>query len=938
MGAPDSTMSQNIDISKFSTLINGGETEFLMSASFPNTYGKVTAQFFSNIACTTPVGSPFDVNGGAVSLQQKIPVGALGVIITMSNTCGIYTNIMVRNICFQILNNFPKIAAIAAQTTRQAALTVPVYVYYTTASATLTATSSDQAIVPNSGIAVGGSGFDRNVTFTPLMDGNVTITVSTNDGVATATQTFTVTVHEPVKITEVDAPTAGYYTAGGNLDFTVHFSHAIKGGTGSTLPITVGGSAANAAYLTGTTDSITYRYTLGSSDTGTVEIGSAIDDTSSVITDTADYTAELDISAAATNITVIPTSQVTSSATGGSAVYGTQITFVAELSCASTLSGTIQFKANGVNIGSPVTLSGNKASYQTETTTLDAGLGSITAEFIPSGANFHFTSLTSGTCAVNIAQKSVSVSDLVAVAKTYDGSTNVTLSGGTLTGILTGDTVSALYPSAGTAAQKNVGTQSVAFTAITLTGTDKDNYILSTQPSVSVVISPQSLTVTAGDANRTYNGTNTATAAGVTFDGLVLSETLASGVDYTATGVFDSADVGSDIPVTITVSLTVTTKAKNYTLSSGVIHTTANITQKAVSITGVAATPRTYDGTLPVALSGGTLSGVETADAANVGFELHTGTMADAKAGNAKPVTTNITLTGSRAGNYSLTQPTDVTVNNNKVALSLHNATVSDKAYDGTKTATVTDVAFDGLVLGESLTLGIDCTATGLFDSADVDSDVTVAVTVVLTGTNQANNYSLSSNVVNTTANITQNGVTLSGVTATNRAYNGTVSVALTGGTLSGIKATDAASVGFDLHNGSVSDAKVGNAKPVVTNITLTGSKASNYTLTQPTGIKVNITPAGLSLHSATVPDKTYDGTKNATVTSVSFDGLVSGESLALGVDYTVAGSFSSANVGSSIPVTITVSLTDTDISKNYTVNGSGSVGANITKRPSPAQ
>ena len=418
-------MYQNIDISKFSTLINGGETEFLLSAAF-NQYGKVTAQFYSDIACTTPIGSLFTVNSGTSSVQQKVPIGAMGVTITFRNTYGGYNTIKIWNISFQILNNFPKIAAIAAQTTRHVALTVPVYVYYTTASATLTATSSDQTIVPDSGITVGGSGYNRSVTFTPLKDGTTTITVTTNDGTATATKTFTVTSHEPAGITAVDAPTAGYYGAGGNLDFTVHFSRAITGGTGSTLPLTVGGTAVDAAYLSATSDTITYRYTLASDDSGTVEIGTAIDDTSSPITDTDAYAAELDFSAAATGITVIPRPQVTSTS-GGSETYGTQVTFTAELSATTSLSGTFQFKANGVNIGSPVTISSNKASYQTAATTLDAGSASVTADFIPSGATYHFTSLSSSACVIAVSQKTVSVSGLVATAKGYDGNTDVTL-------------------------------------------------------------------------------------------------------------------------------------------------------------------------------------------------------------------------------------------------------------------------------------------------------------------------------------------------------------------------------------------------------------------------------------------------------------------------------------------------------------------------------
>ena len=139
----------------------------------------------------------------------------------------------------------------------------------------------------------------------------------------------------------------------------------------------------------------------------------------------------------------------------------------------------------------------------------------------------------------------------------------------------------------------------MTFAPVVLIGADKDNYVISTQPTVNVVISAKPLTVTATASNKTYSATTTASVSGVTFDGLVSGETLSSGVDYSASGVFGSMDVGNDISVTVTVSLLSTAKSNNYTLSSGTAITTADITQKAITITGVTATGRAYDGTTP---------------------------------------------------------------------------------------------------------------------------------------------------------------------------------------------------------------------------------------------------------------------------------------------------------------------------------------------------
>lgn len=101
---------------------------------------------------------------------------------------------------------------------------------------------------------------------------------------------------------------------------------------------------------------------------------------------------------------------------------------------------------------------------------------------------------------------------------------------------------------------------------------------------------------------------------------------------------------------------------------------------------------------------------------------------------------------------------------------------------------------------------------------------------------------------------------------------------------------------------------------------------AGDYTLTASNGTRtiekeVTVNPATISIASATVEDKTYDGNQDATVTGVEFTGLVNSESLSFGTDYTATAAFNSANAGSQT-ATITVTLTDTV--KNYTLASDG--------------
>ncbi len=65
------------------------------------------------------------------------------------------------------------------------------------AAVTVTATSSDQTLVPNANIVLGGSGENRSLTITPvgILYGQTTITVTASDGTSTpSTETFVLTV------------------------------------------------------------------------------------------------------------------------------------------------------------------------------------------------------------------------------------------------------------------------------------------------------------------------------------------------------------------------------------------------------------------------------------------------------------------------------------------------------------------------------------------------------------------------------------------------------------------------------------------------------------------------------------------------------------------------------------------------------------------------
>ena len=111
--------------------------------------------------------------------------------------------------------------------------------------------------------------------------------------------------------------------------------------------------------------------------------------------------------------------------------------------------------------------------------------------------------------------------------------------------------------------------------------------------------------------------------------------------------------------------------------------------------------------------------------------------------------------------------------------------------------------------------------------------------------------------------------------------------------------------------------------------------ESSNLTAAQ-ADMTLTINKASLSIDSAAVASKPYDGTDTATVSGVTFTGLVNGETLALDTDYTATGTFADANAGEGKSVTVTVTLADTAKANNYQLSDSTCTAtADITKASS---
>jgi hypothetical protein len=501
--------------------------------------------------------------------------------------------------------------------------------------------------------------------------------------------------------------------------------------------------------------------------------------------------------------------------------------------------GTVTFSdknaGNGKTVtGTGFTLSGNDAAkYQLDSSTL-----TTTANITPLTISGIFT----------------------AGSKTYDATTEATITGRSLNGVLGSDAVQ-LYGGTAAFSDKNVGTgKTVTGTGFSLSGGDAGNYKLaSTSLTTTADISALHITGRFNADNKVYDGT---TAAKVLTESVspIAGDTL-SLTGGTAT--FSDKNVGTGKTVTLTGATLGGTDAGNYVLDS-VSTTTANITPKplTVSATGV---DKVYDGTTAatVTLSDDRVPGDVFTDS------YTSATFANKNVGTAKPVSvTGVSISGTDAGNYTFSTTASTTADITQKPLTVA-ATAVSKQYDGTATASVT--LADDRVSGDVVT---DAYASATFNNKNVGSGKPVSVNGISIIGADAGNYLLQSTIANTSADITPRPLSIT-ATGVNRVYDGTLAAAVMLGDdrIGGDVFTDSyASANF-------ADKNVGTGKPVtVTGVSVSGPDAGNYTFNATAPASANITTRPITV-TAVIDTKTYDGNTSSSKTpTITYGSIAAGD------------------------------------------------------------
>ena len=404
------------------------------------------------------------------------------------------------------------------------------------------------------------------------------------------------------------------------------------------------------------------------------------------------------------------------------------------------------------------------------------------------------------------------------------------------------------------------------------------------------------LTITATTATSTYTGQTQ--TDGYTVAGLQNGDTASAAVQGALTtaakdvGVYSfSSGLASD---------------ENYAISYG--GGALTITPASLTLSGLSASGKVYDGTTyDDSITGsGQLSGVLGSDAGTVSLTgSASGAFADANAATNKSVSVvGLTLSGASAPDYVI-QPLTLAATITPKAITPAFVGTIEKTYDGTKIAALTtsDTQLIGEVASDVANGTIGLTGNAAYGAKNAGTGLTVTASgVSLTGVNAAD-YVLTSKTFSTSSGVIDPAQVTAILTGTvTKVYNGTTAATLTAADyqLSGVISGDAVSLN-DPTVGAYAGKDVGTGITVsVSGLALSGSAASNYTLTNTavsSGIGV-ITPKTVTDSLTGSVAKTYDGTNVATLTSANYSvsGLINGDGVTL--NDPTAGTYSSATAG----------------------------------------
>ena len=489
---------------------------------------------------------------------------------------------------------------------------------------------------------------------------------------------------------------------------------------------------------------------------------------------------------------------------------------------------------------------------------------------------------------------------------------------------------------------------------------------------VEVKIAPAPLTVAGEPTHYTkeYDGDKTVDE---TFDEITVTakDVPEVTIDVDATGTYDNKNAGEDKTVTLTLSLSGTdgTEIKwgNYSyggkaLTEGEITLAKDgagtINPKAITVTGISAVDRVYDGTTDVQLTGEPKT-TDKVGEDNLTLALAsnaTGSIESADVGNDKAVTVEtsvITLGGTDKNNYTVKEvkydaTTGLTVNITPRPVTLQFPNRNDGTTEMTapyspqglivahsdvyKVSAKTADDSTGFV-GEDALAENDIQYTFTQDEQTVEKPINVGkYTVNAALTSEAaekwSNYTIKAitgtvEIIQATEELTVTVTGKTGLTYTGQGQDPIQSISVQGGSET-LKENEGYTVKFRLTDSgeyaldrNALTAAVKDAKEYTVYWQVTTTNYGNKT----GSFNVTVDPATLTLSSDLTKEKKYDGATEAVVTGQKVTGAQNNESITVS---SVSAAYDDANVDTDKTITTTYTVTfGADVTPgNYTYTG----------------
>ena len=286
--------------------------------------------------------------------------------------------------------------------------------------------------------------------------------------------------------------------------------------------------------------------------------------------------------------------------------------------------------------------------------------------------------------------------------KDYDGNRNALTYASITSGLVPGDDIT-VSSTNGLFDTKDQGIAKDVTADVSITGgADAANYSSNLTATAKANIQAVQLIPFIIAEDKIYDGGTTAILSSQYVTGMVNGETAVNLV-VTASN-FDTKDIGINKTVTATGLSLSGADAGNYKLAIGATATDlADISPKAITVTGITANNKTYDGytTATLTTSGYLLHDVVSPDVVNLNAGSYIADFNNKNAGNDKPViVSGLTLSGSASGNYTFDQPTDLIADILPKPLSI-TADNKVKTYDGLVYSPFT-VSYNGFIPGET--------------------------------------------------------------------------------------------------------------------------------------------------------------------------------------------------------------------------------------------